>query len=162
MKSMDKQQIQRYPIGIGALALLVGLTLSQAAEDRLWRPTCPLFDHPCDHKRAYNPGMCISGVPLCGGAGSQAICLDSNIKYYEVVDDFPQDTMNNITGTCIHERSGYRFEVWREHTNVISPAAPCYALVRCKWEKIPQKCTRDIYISPWYYLPKRQTVDCPW
>lgn len=162
MKFIARQHVPHYCAKIVIQALLVGLVFSQAAEDRFYDSQCSPFWHDCAHRKPFNPGMCKTGLQLCAGTQNPYTCEDSNISYYEVKQDFPQGTIENSTMTCVQQVGGTgQFQIWAEHTQVVSPAAQCYVLVRCRWDAQTRKCVRAEYISAWYYEPKLQAVPCP-
>jgi len=56
---------------VTGLTAMFGIVTHWAAEDRNYDPTCSPFSHKylCEHRYAYNPGMCKSDLALCSGAG---------------------------------------------------------------------------------------------
>lgn len=146
------------------LTTLFGIDTHWAAEDRRPDETCAPFSHldPCEHKYPTNPGMCKSPLALCVGATSQAICLNTEISYFAVKNDFPQGQTDNPTMTCQQIEGGSgSYTIWTAHTYIYSPSRECYKQVRCRWEPAPANtCVYDHDVTGWSYLPKKTMGNC--
>lgn len=165
----DEFNHHRAPLwaGLACLGVLIGIATHRAAdpEDRKLDAKCTRFQHQyvCEHKITRNPGMCFTNVALCSGATTSNMCVNTNITYYQVNSDFPQqgDTPDPTTICRQTEGGSAEYTIWAAHHYIASPPAECYCQVRCKWNPTSSKCEPWYCIGPKMSLGKLTAVNCP-
>ena len=163
---MKSQNIIK-PLVLGSAIVGLLLTVTLAQQDYLWTDNCAAAVHnpdTCQHRWPANNSMCWTdggkGVHQCEGTDTPSICVSTNITYYQVYSDFPQDPLQNSWSTCIFNNGSYSVSAWTSHSSIESPPAHCYQTVRCTWSD-QSHCT----VAPgsgggWVDLPKKTSVPC--